>query len=387
MLNRRSFLRSAAIAATLPLFSSCRSRRDAFQVILLAHSIPPQLLREFRASLTEEAALNFTAEEQLKDLFEFLKTWKEGDREQESESNWFDKLPFRQKQVPTAADLIALGHYWLPDAVEQQLIQPLDLERLAGWKKLPDLMQKLATREGKVWGAPYRWGTTAIAYNRDKFKSLGWTPADWSDLWKPELRDRIAIIDQPREVIGLTLKALGYSYNELNLGSIPKLKTSLIGLHQQIKFYSSTAYLQPLILEDVWVAVGWSADILPVLKQYPDLEAVVPRSGTALWADLWVKPAKKTDGEATQSLSDRWIDFCWQEKAAQQISLFTPGTSPILLTLDRASVAQSLQENALVLPSAEIFQQSEFILPLPAASQQQYEALWKEIRRPPAKKK
>lgn len=39
---------------------------------------------------------------------------------------------------------------------------------------------------------------------------------------------------------------------------------------------------------DVWVAVGWSSDILPIAKRMSDVAVIVPKSGASLWADLWV---------------------------------------------------------------------------------------------------
>lgn len=39
---------------------------------------------------------------------------------------------------------------------------------------------------------------------------------------------------------------------------------------------------------DVWVAVGWSSDVLPVVKRMSNVAVIVPKSGASLWADLWV---------------------------------------------------------------------------------------------------
>lgn len=39
---------------------------------------------------------------------------------------------------------------------------------------------------------------------------------------------------------------------------------------------------------DVWVAVGWSSDVLPVAKRMSNVSVIVPKSGVSLWADLWV---------------------------------------------------------------------------------------------------
>jgi hypothetical protein len=40
---------------------------------------------------------------------------------------------------------------------------------------------------------------------------------------------------------------------------------------------------------DVWVAVGWSSDIIPYSKRASNISVYAPESGTSLWADLWVR--------------------------------------------------------------------------------------------------
>lgn len=39
---------------------------------------------------------------------------------------------------------------------------------------------------------------------------------------------------------------------------------------------------------DVWVAVGSSSDVLPAAKRMSNVAVIVPKSGSNLWADLWV---------------------------------------------------------------------------------------------------
>lgn len=38
----------------------------------------------------------------------------------------------------------------------------------------------------------------------------------------------------------------------------------------------------------MWVAVGWSSDVIPVAKRMSNVAVIVPKSGASLWADLWV---------------------------------------------------------------------------------------------------
>ena len=157
-------------------------------------------------------------------MIHFL-NWHQG-KESDAERKLFDKILSRPSIYPS---LTTLGDFWLSSAIKQNLIQPLAINDLASWQKLPAIWQKIVQRNdqgnlaanGKIWGAPYRWGSTVIAYQSEKLDKIGLTIKDWSDLWQPKLRDRLSLLDSPRETIGLTLKKLGKSYNTENIDSVP----------------------------------------------------------------------------------------------------------------------------------------------------------------------
>lgn len=383
-MDRRSFLLGTGSLALSQMLAGCNSQNQSqLSVKVLKGSVPNQAVKAFRAQIKQSAKLDFTSVTEINNLFEELQSWQQKKQKKDAGRS---QLPF--PLIPSQAstelpDLVTLGDYWLNAAIEQKLIQPLDPSKLLAWSNLPSRWQELVRRndkgqldpQGKVWAAPYRWGNTVIAYNRDKFDSLGWKPSDWDDLWREELRDRISLPNHPREVIGLTLKKLDKSYNTKNLNQVPDLEQQLRLLHQQVKFYSSDTYLQPLILGDTWLAVGWSTDLLPVMQGYRQIEAVIPQSGTALWADLWVRPAIEA---SSQPLYQQWIDFCWQPQFAEQIFLLSKANSPIPVKIERDDIQPGLRP--LLLTDPKIFERSEFLLPLSPETQQQYQSLWQKIR-------
>ncbi|MCT7972364.1 extracellular solute-binding protein [Laspinema olomoucense] len=392
-MNRRSFLVSLSTLAVAQLLSGCGTvDRQTLKIRLLKSSIPAQAMGAFRKQLDKGAVLNFSPAEHLDELFRLLQQWKKPPSNN-SDRRW--NLPGSNGDAGPSnlADLVTLGNYWLERAIAQKLILPLDPTTLEQWDNLPSQWQTLVRRnaagkldpKGQVWGAPYRWGTTVIAYRADKVKNLGWTPQDWSDLWRPELRDRLSLLDSPREVIGLTLKTLGHSYNRDRLADLPELKEKLLALHRQARLYSNDAYLQPLLLGDTWVAVGWSTDILATMQRNPKIRAVVPPSGTALWSELWVRPAgpnpvnTETPPPAS-SLAKQWINFCWNPEMAVQLSQLGKAVSPMLLNRDREELPPALQTDGILLPTAEAIAKSEFIEPLTPEIAETYQALWREIR-------
>ncbi|NEO27518.1 MAG: extracellular solute-binding protein [Kamptonema sp. SIO4C4] len=385
MVSRRSFLVGSGAVVCGSLLAGCSNAANAaFSVRLLNQSLPRQLINQFRSQLAKGKAVSFTPDSKIADIFQYLETWQEKATGDKSDEESRFRLPFIGQQTPTPASLVSLGDAWLETAIAQNLIQPLNLDTLEEWSSLPPRWQTLVKRNkkgfvddsGQTWGAPYRWGTTMIVYNKQALKKLDWFPQDWDDLWDERLRDRISVIDQPREIIGLTLKKLGYSYNKGTLSDIPDLEQELKSLAQNIKFANSNTYLQPLLLKDTWVAVGWSSDILPILDNYPQLEALVPPAGTALWSDVWVQPAIANN--TTPLLAD-WINFCWQEKSALTISLFTDGIAPRLVTPQRSTLPNDVQNQPLKFPAPDILDKSEFLYPIAPSTQTEYTQLWQTM--------
>ena len=389
-MERRSFLTGAGSLALGTLLSGCNSQGQAALTIrLLKNSVPAQLVGAFEKSLRGQSVnLDFKPEPQLQALFALLQTWKQP-RDQSSQQPSIE-IPFLSQPLPAIpADLVTLGDYWLATAIQQKLIQPLDSSGWQQWQQVPAKWRAIVTRsqqglpdpKGTVWAAPYRWGSTVILYRADLFREKNLQPpTDWSDLWRPDLRGHISLLDQPREVIGLTLKRLGKSYNTIDLKTVPSLETELRTLHQQVKFYSSDHYLQPLLLGDTWVAVGWSTDALPLMQRNQPIVAVFPSSGTALWSDLWVQPIASQTSSATQALLSKWINFCWTPEIAPQLSLLSDAASPMLNALDLATFPEELQKNALLMPSQTLLDRSEFLEPLPKSTVESYQTLWGKIR-------
>jgi putative spermidine/putrescine transport system substrate-binding protein len=388
-MDRRSLLRLGIGAGTLGLsgwgLTGCQADPNAPHILGLKSAIPGQVLKAFRRQNDAQSKLVYQSRDRLAEIFSQLQDWKR--REQglmPPMQSWMNfRLPNQAPPtLPPVAQLASLGDYWLPVAIAQGLIQPIAPEKFANWTKLDDRWQQLVRRnrkgeldpQGSVWGAPYRWGATVIAYRRDLFAQHGLKPpTDWADLFQTGLKGRISLLDSPRETIGVALKLLGKSYGEPNLDAVTELGSTMQKLHEQAKFYSSDAYLQPLLLGHTWLAVGWSADLLPQVRNQPDLEIVVPASGTALAADLWVRPSSAIDNQ----LFNQWIDFCWAEAIAPQLATLSRSGSPLL---QRRIVSNTGEKNPLLQLPDSIWEKSETLAPQSAIIAAQYEALWAKTR-------
>lgn len=388
-MQRRSFLITLGSLAIGSGLTGCqRQEKSILRLLALKNSLPPQLLGGFLKSIQPTPKVELATEGQFAEILTQLQQWlKTGAADAKGLKFPLIPPPRSAEYIP---NLVSMGDAWLSKAIQQKSIEPIATQNLSNWSKLESRWQELARRDdlgnssssGQVWGVPYRWGTTAIVYRRDLLESAQIPfPEDWADLWHPKLRQRISLLDRSRETIGLTLKKLGSSYNQADLSQVANLKSELAKLHQQVKFYSADHYLQPLVLGDTWVAVGWSSDIVSLIQKNPKIGAIVPRSGTAIWADLWVQPINKNHSSSERTkLAQQWIDYCLQLQSSNQISLFTSGAAPILTNLQTKNILADIQHKSLTFPDRSILDKSEFLYPLSAATQAQYDKFWREMR-------
>ncbi|WP_353258474.1 substrate-binding domain-containing protein [Prochlorothrix hollandica] len=386
-LNRRSFLVGSTALSLTTALSACGSPPPGLDIRILQGSLPPQLVGAFHKTHPTAGPLRLTPADQPAQLFRLLQRWHSG-QDGTPPQGLGQLWPFHRPD--TGADLLSLGDAWLAAAIAQNLIQPFpDPQQWDQWSQMPEPWRSLVQRDdrgfpiandpsgaqGQIWAAPYRWGSTLIAYRQDQCQGWGWEPQDWIDLWREEVQGSLALPDNPREVVGLALKSLGYSYNEPNPAAIPDLPQTLARLQRQVKLYSSDHYLQPLLLGDVAVAVGWSTDLLPLLVYDRNIRLVVPPSGTALWADLWVRP-RGAAGDL--GAVNHWINFCWDQSIAPKFAQLGQGTSPLALM---QVAGDRPPRSPVLLPDPGVIDRSEFINPLPAAALAHYQTLWDTMRR------
>ncbi len=393
-MDRRTFLKALTLPALALSTAGCQSQGDdPLRLMALRGSVPLQLPKQFKQD--SGTTIDLRQARQLQDIFQQLQQWKRqstGEVKPPKGIVSFSAPLIGPPAEATIADLATTGDFWLTLAVRQQLLQPMGIEKIPAWQTLDSKLKAFLTRNdrgelangsegGQVWAIPYRLNSTVLLYRKDIFADQKLPlPTDWADLWRSDLKGRISLLDQPREVIGLTLKKLGKSYNAQDLSTIADLPKTLTQLHHNAKFYSSTHYLQPLTLDQTWLAMASSTDALRVMRQNPKMAAVFPKSGSALNADLWVQPAQPENSETRTATIAAWCDYTLNSDRAPQFSLLTQGISPSLDPNQRDSTLAELKNNPILMPGAEALNASEFLQPQTESIRQQWQSVWETMR-------
>ncbi|KZV19788.1 hypothetical protein F511_18787 [Dorcoceras hygrometricum] len=380
--------KSKTYALTVPL-----------KIVALEGSLPPIWIREFLRSQGKRVKFQPVFRRSLKDIFHQL-----------------SDPPIRRKINPKSAavaDVVALGDSWLNFAIEKGLIEPMKgLEEQDWFNDLSDKWKVYLRRsskgnldsQGTIWAVPYRWGTMVIAYNKKEFLKHKLAPIeDWSDLWRPDLAGKISMVDSSREIVGAVLKHMGASYNTSDIdsevvGGRHAVQRQLDLLFQQVRLFDSQHYLKAFKAGDVWVAVGWSSDVLPTAKTMSNIAVIVPKSGASLWADLWAVP--NVTSFVTDQIGGRvrgpsplvyqWIEFCLQPDRTLPFKVeIVVGASPISLDeplerpQERHKGKPKLDTNLIAnMPPADILSKCEFLEPLSEDALSDYQWLLSSIQEP-----
>ncbi|XP_073055469.1 uncharacterized protein [Primulina eburnea] len=380
--------KSKTYALTVPL-----------KIVALEGSLPPIWIREFLRSQGKRVKFQPVFRRSLKDIFHEL-------------SDPPNKRKINPKSA-AVADVVAFGDSWLNFAIEKGLIEPMNgLEEKDWFNDISDKWKVYLRRssegnldsQGRIWAVPYRWGCMVIAYNKKEFLKHKLAPVeDWSDLWRPDLAGKISMVDSPREIVGAVLKYMGASYNTSNIdsevvGGRHAVQQQLDLLFQQVRLFDSQYYLKAFKAGDVWVAIGWSSDVLPMAKTMSNIAVIVPKSGASLWADFWAVPnvtrlvTDQIGGRVRgpSPLVYQWIEFCLQpDRALPFKEEIIVGASPISLDeplekpQERRKGKPKLDTNLIAnVPPADILSKCEFLEPLSEDALSDYQWLLGSIQEP-----
>lgn len=200
------------------------------------------------------------------------------------------------QQGGTAYDLTIPSEYMIQKMMKEKMLLPLDHKKIKGLENIDSRFMNLPFDEGNKYSIPYFWGTLGIIYN-DKFVSADQIQ-HWDDLWRPELKNNVMLIDGAREVLGLALNSNGDSLNSKNMSELLAASNKLNKLTPNVKAIVADEIKMYMSNEESAVAVSFSGEAADMLANNKHLHYVIPSEGSNLWFDNIVIPktAKNIDG-------------------------------------------------------------------------------------------
>ncbi len=162
------------------------------------------------------------------------------------------------QQGGTAYDIAIPSEYMIQKMMKAKMLLPLDHSKLKGLENIDARFLDQSFDPKNKFSVPYFWGTLGIIYN-DKFID-GRQIQHWDDLWRPELKNNVMLIDGAREVLGLSLNSLGYSLNSKNDQQLRQATDKLNRLTNNVKAIVADEIKMYMANEESAVAVTFSGE-------------------------------------------------------------------------------------------------------------------------------
>jgi len=261
--------------------------------------------------------------------------------------------------------------YMVRRMLELGLLQELDSTRLKGLDNLSSRFQNPAYDPNNRHSIPMSWGTTGFVYNSQQ---LTVAPTDWDYLWQNQkkLSKRMTLLNDVREVMGGTLRMLGYSYNSKDESQIKQAYEKLKQLKPSIAAFDTEAWRNQIVAGDLLLSMAYSTDAIQVIKENPSLKYVIPRSGSSLWTDTMVIPKTAPNLNAAYA----WLNFMLQPEVGAQLCQRQSVATPNRIAFEQ--LPPEFHNNTNLFPPESILAKCERIAPL-GKLDAVYERYWTEL--------
>ncbi len=300
-------------------------------------------------------------------------------------------------------DVVFPTQYTIEQLIGQGWLRPLDPDLLPNLENLfPEYLDAPWVRDdaGRIYGAAYRAGNTGLAYRTDRFDSADVESLGWDLLWLSrygsyDLDERLGVLLDCRELMGIGIKKAGYdasgkalvsegqwSLNTEDLGQVASARDVMLSASPRWTSPSSPSLTDPFSSGTLLAGVATSPAAIDLIEPYsssrPPIEYVLPRQGFHRWVDSAGIPSSS----GNVFTAHLFIDFLLRADNAKSVAEWNMSATPNAAAYDLLTPLSNdsdLREDARIYPDATSLARGEFSRALPDTVQAAYDAACAEV--------
>lgn len=250
----------------------------------------------------------------------------------------------------TGYDLLVPSSYAVQALNRKQLLHPLDLAKITNVSNIDKAHLTKATDSKMEYSVPYMSATTCLCYLASKVKD----PVEsWTMLDRTDLKGRITLLDDMREVLGAALKLLGHSINSTNPAELAAAREIALRWKKNIAKFESEQYKTGIASGEFYLVHGYAGDLMQVALENEDMKIFIPKEGSVTSCDdLCIpKSAKEVD------LAHAFINYVTDPEVAaenmQSLGYRAPNSSAYPL------LSEDFRGSPLLFPPGDLFAKCE----------------------------
>ena len=222
----------------------------------------------------------------------------------DSNENMFAKL----KAGGAGYDIVFPSGDYVSIMIQEGMLEKIDKSKLSNLGNIdPEVLRKASYDPNMEYSVPYYYGAAGVIVNTARVPNF---ERSWSIFSRQDLRGRMTMLDDMREVMGDALAYLGYSVNTKDPGQIAEARDLINNAWKPnlVKF-DAESFGKGYANGDFWVVHGYAEVVFEEIADNPqlieDTVFFIPDEGGPAYIDNMciLKGSKNVD------LAHKFIDF------------------------------------------------------------------------------
>ncbi len=210
-------------------------------------------------------------------------------------------------------DIVFPSSYYVGKMAKEGMLDELDKTKLTNLHNISKSLTGLPFDPENKYSLPYVYGLTGIGVNAADIDPN--TVTGWGDLWKPEFKGKVLLMNDSREVFHIALLLDGHSPNTQQAAEIKSAYERLTKLMPNVLVFNSDSPEMPYLQGEVAIGMQWTGSAYRAKHENPNLRFIFPKEGAVLWMDNYVIPKHAKNKEAAY----QFIDFLLRPESAKEV--------------------------------------------------------------------
>lgn len=261
-MNRRRFLASSAAFTTLTALPGCKNNSGS------AGAERTLTIFTWADYLSEKAKSGFEKAFNCKVVIDTF----------DSNESMLAKL----EAGAAGYDLLVPSSYAVRILDRKGLIRKLDPAKIPNLANIDKGYLAKSLDPNMTLSVPYMMAPTCLAYLASKVAN---PEPSFSMLDRTDLKGRITLLDDMREVLGAGLKSLGFSINSTDPGELAKAADVAIRWKANIAKFENEQYKSGIASGEFFLVQGYAGDLIQASKENKDMRIFIPGEGSVFSCD------------------------------------------------------------------------------------------------------
>lgn len=215
------------------------------------------------------------------------------------------------KSGTVAYDLAVPSGSYVKVMEEEGLLNEINFDNIPNYENIDDEWKNQHFDPDNKYSVVYMYGYDGIYYNKTKVD----TPTSWEDLWNPEYKGHVIVMEAADEINDMLQQYMGNDITDPTEEQIEEGGELFKELVPNVLKFTEAPKAE-LVSEEAWIGYGYSGEAGVAYLDNEDIDFVLPKEGGIKWSDNMVIPTTSQN----QATAEAFINYLLRPEVSKILS-------------------------------------------------------------------